>query len=248
MDSFELPSTLQLDRALFATTLQELRKGLSPGLGGTRYEYLKLCLEDPLALQVLTDIIEIIANGHLPPAISHAMRLSGLTALRKNNGRVRGIAAGDTYRRLASKILAKMKQSVFRNRVEPSNFGLSAHSGTDQLGHLVRIFTEASPNHSVLAIDGVGAFDHIRRSKIFDELLNDPEVSSLIPFARMWYQDVSTLVWADDEGNLHEIFQADGGEQGDALMPSFFSLALKPALQKIQSRLHADDLLSLIHI
>ena len=37
---------LRLDRDLFARTPQQARKGLSAGLGGTRNEYLKLCLED----------------------------------------------------------------------------------------------------------------------------------------------------------------------------------------------------------
>ena len=41
----------------------------------------------------------------------------------------------------------------------------------------------------------------------------------------------------DAAGHIHEINQGDGGEQGDALMPALFCLALKPALDAIQAAL-----------
>ena len=98
---------IQLDRDVLASALQSARRGLSPGLGGTRYEYLKLCLEDETAMLLLTTACERIAQGDLPPAIAEAMRMSQLTALKKTGGRVRGVAAGDTYRRLVGKVLAR---------------------------------------------------------------------------------------------------------------------------------------------
>ena len=90
--------------------MQSARRGLSPGLGGTRYEYLKLCLEDETAMLLLTTACERIAQGDLPPAIAEAMRMSQLTALKKTGGRVRGVAAGDTYRRLVGKVLARQSR------------------------------------------------------------------------------------------------------------------------------------------
>ena len=40
-----------------------------------------------------------------------------------------------------------------------------------------------------------------------------------------------------DSGQTHVIHQGDGGEQGDALMPALFCLALKPALEAIKAYL-----------
>ena len=40
----------------------------------------------------------------------------------------------------------------------------------------------------------------------------------------MFYGDASEYLWTDDEGNSHVIKQADGGEQGDPLMPALYAI------------------------
>ena len=42
-------------------------------------------------------------------------------------------------------------------------------------------------------------------------------------------------------GNVHEVAQGEGGEQGDPLMPALFSLGLHPALAAVQERLSAGE-------
>eukprot|EP00973_Karenia_brevis_P054919 7635751-Karenia_brevis.AAC.1 len=60
------------------------------------------------------------------------MALSQLTGLlKKDNGRIRGIAAGDAFRRLVTKALARQFQDSFRQATMPANFGLADRSGTD---------------------------------------------------------------------------------------------------------------------
>ena len=100
---YQPQSPVVLDRALFATTLQGARRGLSAGLGGTRNEYLQLCLEDETALDLLTDVAETLARGYVPETVVAAMAMSQLTAILKPNGKVRGICAGDIFRRLVAK-------------------------------------------------------------------------------------------------------------------------------------------------
>ena len=50
-------------------------------------------------------------------------------------------------------------------------------------------------------------------------------------------------MWEDDHGQIHTLTQAEGGEQGDPLMPALFSLAQHPALERIQRRLRENELL-----
>eukprot|EP00973_Karenia_brevis_P022200 3055849-Karenia_brevis.AAC.1 len=83
------------------------------------------------------------------------MGLSQITALLKDNGRIRGIAAGDTFRRLVSKTLARQFQADFRQAAMPANFGLADRSGTDGLIHMARALLENDPSRLVLSIDGV---------------------------------------------------------------------------------------------
>jgi len=196
-----------------------------------------LCLEDDVAFDALYKVAALLAKAEVPQIIVEAMRVSAMTALLKSNQRVRGISAADTFRRLVTKTVARQKQEVLRQAVWPNNFGLCDRSGTDCVAHMVRYLTDEDPGKVVLSIDGVGAFDHVSRARMFDSLLADPDLQDLIPFVKQWYASPSQYIWRDDQGVAHEIRQGDGGEQGDALMPALFCLALKTALQEIEEGL-----------
>ena len=170
------------------------------------------------------------------------MAMSQVTALQKPNGRVRGICAGDSFRRLVAKCLARQHQGALRRAVAPANFGLADRSGCDGLIHLIRSLTEADAQRTVLSIDGVGAYDHVSRARMLEELWRVEELRPLVPFVRLWMNPRSTFVWTDDSGSQHDVTQGEGGEQGDALMPALFCLAMRPALEEIQQRLTHGDI------
>eukprot|EP00959_Pyramimonas_sp_CCMP1952_P229110 4790688-Pyramimonas_sp.AAC.1 len=96
----------------------------------------------------------------MPNTIRDALHLSSLTALKKPNNRVRGISAGDTFRRLVAKTLARQYGESLQDAVWPLNFGLCNVSGTDAAIHYLRYMSEAYPRKVIMSIDGVGAFDH----------------------------------------------------------------------------------------
>ncbi len=95
------------------------------------------------------------------------MKLSQLTALRKPNGRVRGVAAAHTFRRLVGKALSWQRQEDFRQEVEPASLGLCDRSGTESLARMVPMVTDMNGRATVTCIDGVRAFDHVLRASIF---------------------------------------------------------------------------------
>ena len=72
---------------------------------------------------------------------------------------------------------------------------------------------------------------------MFEQLEAQPSLHGLLVYVRQWYATATQLVWTMDDGTRHIIPQGDGGEQGDALMPALFCLALSPALAEIQGRL-----------
>ena len=123
---------------MFATVLRKSRKGLNVGLWGSRYEYFKLCLEDETALDSLCDVANLLAKAIVPQAIVDVLRIFPIAALKKDEDRVRGIAAGDTIRRLVAKTLAKQYQQILRQAALLHNFGLADRSGTDAAIHLLR--------------------------------------------------------------------------------------------------------------
>ena len=75
---------------------------------------------------------------------------------------------------------------------------------------------------------------------MFEELLQNPDLHALVPFVKLWYATPTQFRWYDMDGQAHTISQADGGEQGDALMPALFCLALHPALLDIRATIPAN--------
>ena len=141
--------------------------------------------------------------------------------------------AADPFKRLVARTLAQQYASEFRAATSPHNFGMSAHSGIENIIHFLRTQTDLDPNLCITKIDGVGAFDHIYRSQMLNKLISLPTAHRLIPFVRASYADTSTYIWTDSNGISHQIPQAEGGEQGDALMPALFSLGLHDALHEV---------------
>ena len=59
----------------------------------------------------------------------------------------------------------------------------------------------------------------------------------------MFYGQPSEYLWYDEDGNCRSVTQAEGGEQGDPLMPALFALGQHPALQEVQGSLAPDEAL-----
>ena len=64
---------------------------------------------------------------------------------------------------------------------------------------------------------------------------------AVLPFVRQFYGHLSAHLWEEDMGNVHEIAQGEGGEQGDPLIPLLFSLGQHRSLQSISGRLRAGE-------
>ena len=85
-----------------------------------------------------------------------------------------------------TKTIDRQKQAIFRKLVAPANFGIYEHSGTNTLAQLLQALTDNDPTRVILSIDGIGAFDHVSRARIFQELEANPELHNISPFVRQW--------------------------------------------------------------
>ena len=90
---------------------------------------------------------------------------------------------------------------------------MSTRAGTECIGHLFRAACEADPTACVTSIDGIGAFDHVRRAAMLGKLATLPKARDILPFVRLSYASPTRYIWRDDQGNDHEIVQGEGGEQ-----------------------------------
>ena len=86
----------------------------------------------------------------------------------------------------------------------------------------------------MLSADGVGAFDLISRGSVLDGLPAMEGGESVLPSEPRFYSSTSTCISDDDMGVVHDIVQAEGGEQCDPLMPALFALGQRRALVAMQ--------------
>jgi hypothetical protein len=239
---YEPPVRLALDRAVFATSLRSARRGAAGGLLGSKSEHYKVMLEGERELEQLGDAAELLARGDVSEHIASALALGRLTALVKPNGKIRGIVTGDTFRRLTARSLEQQFGPQLEEACEPFQFALSTRAGTGSLAHLLRACTDADPRATVIAIDGIGAYDHIRREEMLRKL-RSTKAAPVLPFVRLFYGRQSTYLWVDDEGRTHEVLQGEGGEQGDPLMPALYALGQHTALEVARTQLLPGELL-----
>ena len=89
---FKPQSPLSLDGKIFAKCLRTSPSGSSPGPGGCTNEMLRVCLDDPEILDLLTSAAEDFARAAVPAEITRCFMLASMTALQKRDGGARGAA------------------------------------------------------------------------------------------------------------------------------------------------------------
>ena len=123
----------------------------------------------------------------------------------------------------------------------PYQFALQTKAGTEALAHALQFLTDYDADTVVLAVDGVGAFDHVKRAAFFKKLHAVPNLQQLLPLASLLYGSESRFLWTDADGVTHTVVQAEGGEQGDPLKPAFFVLAQHDALVEADGSLEPGE-------
>jgi len=228
-----------LDRGEFSAGIRSAGRGSAPGPSGWRFEHLRILLAEDESRDQLADAAERLARGDVSAHIADAIGLGRIVALRKPDGGVRGLVVGDTLRRATAKCLARQFAPDFTDATAPFQFALGTRSGAESAVFLLRALAEADDDLVLLSLDGIGAFDHVRRDRMLDKLRQLPAASAMLPFVRLFYGRPSTYVWSDANGHTHDVRQGDGGEQGDALMPALFSLGIADSLTRAANQLGA---------
>ena len=162
-------------------------------------------------------------------AVLAGVRLGRMVGLQKPDGGVRGLVMSDVFRRVVARTLAQQHAGAFQAACAPFQYALRTRAGAESLARAVRAACEADGRTTVLSEDGVGAFDHISRASMLRGLRCDPRLAALLPFVAQFYAEPSTYLFYDEDGVAHDITQAEGGEQGDPLMPALYALGQHPA-------------------
>ena len=204
-------------------------------------EHLRPILENVGDVELVYQVAQFLATANIPQEVLDVLRVGRLTALQKPNGGVGGIVAGDVFRRLVARTMAQQLGPAIERATSPFQYALSTRAGTDCTAHAIQALTDLDPAATVLSIDGIGAFDLVSRQAMLEGLQTVAGGDAALPFVMQFYGSASTYLWEDQDGVVHTITQAEGGEQGDPLMPVLFALGQHPALQALQSQLRDDE-------
>ena len=241
LSEFQPDQPVHLPDDLILMNLRRARKGAAPGPSGLTTDTLRILLGDDTATTNLIRVARHFAQASIPAEIARTIGLGRMVALTKPNGRVRGIVVGDVLRRLVSRCLAQKYAQPIHTACQPHQFALATRSGTEAVVHALTAVTEANPTHTILSVDGVGAYDNISRNSMLQGLRDVPEANRCLPFVKMFYGAPSQYIWHSATGEAHIISQAEGGEQGDPLMPALFSLGQRAALRTMQQHLLPNE-------
>ena len=111
---------------------------------------------------------------------------------------------------------------------------------------MIRATTDADPTTTVLKVDGIGAYDHVFRAAMLRRLVNMEESQVILPLVRVPFASPSSYQWFTDDGECRTVTQAEGGEQGDLLVPLLFSSGKQGALEVAASLLLGGQLFAFL--
>eukprot|EP00731_Ephydatia_muelleri_P034760 Em0075g13a len=222
--------------------LRSFSKASAAGPTGLRIQHLLDVAEVPVPTSIcslLRGVINLLASGQAPAAISQYMVGGSLVALRKGTQDIRPIAVGESLRRLTSKCLCSLIKEDASAFFQPFQFGVALPQGCEKVIHGLRRCLDYHWHDSefvCLKVDMKNAFNLVSRQSLFDQCtLHFP---LLLPWTT-WCYGQHPFLWH----SMGTLTSEAGVQQGDPLGPFYFALVLHHLVLSISKDESCQDLL-----
>ena len=224
--------------------VRRLDRQAAAGLSGWTPAMVQLCYgkpeENTAFRQMLFQLAKQILAGTAPA--KQLLCGSRLTPLvdSQNPAKIRPVACGEVFYRICMRFL--LKTLGHAGALLDSQLGVGTPGGVEPIVEWLSAELEAAEageaaagDHGdkfLYALDFQNAFNNVSREAMAEAIhTHAPQYYRL---ARWAYGAATVLVVVGPEGTVHTIASAEGGRQGDPLLPLFFSLVLRPLLQELQ--------------
>ena len=128
--------------------------GSAGGLDGLTPQHLKDLIridgEDGALLEVLTDFINLVLRGSVPPEIRPIFFGGRILALSKKDGGIRPIAVGNVLRRIAAKAACQFATQSLAAHFGHLQVGVGVRGGMEAAVHATRRFVEHLETNQVV--------------------------------------------------------------------------------------------------
>ena len=171
-------------------------------------------------------------QGEVPEAVRPFVCGASIMALRKPNGTLRPIA-GETIRRITSKVAVELLSEQARTILEPLQLGVKTPNGCEAIIHTTRQWFHkhrSDPTKTAVSVDISNAFNTVHRSAVLQSVRT--HFPSLVPWVDCCCRHDSHLLTGSSDVCDQVISSSRGVQQGDPLGPSLFALAVHSAIQE----------------
>jgi hypothetical protein len=221
---------LQISRASIRKVISSLPKGSAPGPSGWTFEHIQAVAQGSAAgMDAVLSFVNVLLAGDLPDWPD--LRACRLVPLEKGGGKVRPIAVGEVWLRLAAKC-AMVECSAIGRQLAPLQMGVGTPGGAHCMGHAFQSGLHAHPGDVTLQLDCKNAFNTVSRQHMLAAVAQ--EAPQLLPLAQWMYCKPSALLVPNAPLDAPTIQSSSGVRQGDPCGPLFFALTVQPMLQSVQ--------------
>ena len=156
-------------------------------------------------------------------------------ALTKPDGKLRPIAVGELFYRLAGVIAVRKVTAEAAALLAPHQLGVSVASGAEHIVHsLQHSLTNATTRRALLRVDMSNAFNSCDRARVLRQLYEQPALSAMWRVADFGYSAPSQLLLQGCHGQ--HLLSSNGVRQGDPLSAILFCLYIRDVLTTVSAQ------------
>ena len=217
--------------------LLRLDKGVSPGTGGLRPEFLITLAEvmDGDKMSLLEEFCMRYLQGELSSWFYAVFPTSQTVPLHKNSDKeIRPIGVKNPLLRTVHREVITANKQELVKYLEPQQLVLS-EAGAAKLVNSVRMMLEANPEFIAVKIDMKNAFNSCHRAALLLELENEPTLQHLA-----WHAATSLAPHSGLEGGGRKWGESgEGFTQGDPESGVWFCIPMHPYVRRMDAALAA---------
>ena len=244
--SGETPPAVIVDFPLVLEQLKRFPRGSACGKDGLRASHLLQAYSGSHAQNqealgtAITKYVNLLLSGSVSKDLAPVVCGAKLVALPKPNGKIRPIAVGEIWRRLAAKCAMASVRLKATEYFAPNQLGVAVPSGCEAIvtaAQELAFKLSDNPDKVLLKIDAENAFNLVDRSVMFEQVRSVfPELSAFVE----WCYGSAPHLFAGD----YLIASEAGVQQGDPLGPLLFALTIHPLIKEMEKRWPNLDLLA----